>query len=103
MKIKISKNFANALLGLPIEEVKKFIDEVEAFSKMNKTEILSSKRIVKLSDEDTSDRIYAYNLYETHYVVFRFLEKRTIVLFDLIQLIGDDIQSLMYSEDEVDA
>ena len=63
-------------------DVLKTIKELE-----NKTyeEIISSKRIITLSEKVPT--LYAYNISKTKYIVLGFKEKETIIILDVIKLI----------------
>lgn len=98
MRVFISKTFSSALEKYPEKELGIFNEKVDALKTMNKSDIVESKDVIKLID--TKDMVvYAYNIGPSVYVLFAFLEKNKLVLFDKIELIGEnEIKSIAYPD-----
>ena len=97
MKIYLTNELSEALLKLPREEIDRFIDSVDRIKDLNKTEILNLDKTVELFKENGVS-FYAYNLFESTYVLFSFKPKKTMVLLDVIELDNDELTFMVYTE-----
>lgn len=97
MRVFISKAFSDAIINIPKEEIKIFHEKIEVLKITPQKDILELEDIITLIDKKDLV-LYAYNIKESTYVVFVIKEKNKLVLLDKIELIGDEIKSLVYSD-----
>lgn len=97
MKIYLTNELSDALLKLPKEQIKKFIDAVDRIKDLNKTEILNLDKTVELFKEKGVS-FYAYNLYGNTYVVFAFRPKKIMLLLDVMEMKDEDLNFMVFSD-----
>lgn len=98
MKVIMTNDLSEALLKLPVEKIKSFINAIDGIKDLNKSEILALDKTIKLAEKNNTE-LYAYEISDPFYVLFAFLPKQTIILIDIMELIdGKDLKFLVFSE-----
>lgn len=95
MRVYISKSFASALEKEMKEKFDSINTAINILKDMSQSDIVASKDIIELTN--TKDMVlYAYNIQASKYIVFTFEDENRLVLLDEIELIEDEIKSLVY-------